>query len=195
MSAQQHDEKSRAEIKQERLQGRLGPEVQEFRDACQSLQLATVTKEGLPHVSYTPFAFDNAGYYILVSDLAAHGKNLKSNKKVSIMMLEDESSANNIHARKRLTFDTTAEHLDKASEQGIEGVKALEKRFGEMAQNLAKLGDFHLYKLTPSSGRYVKGFGQAFNVSGNDLVDFLHLSEGHVKQEKEAIAELTSEQN
>ncbi|OBT15532.1 heme utilization protein HutZ [Vibrio sp. UCD-FRSSP16_10] len=176
-------------MKQQRLQGRLGPEVQEFRDACQSLQLATITKQGLPHVSYTPFAFDKAGYYILVSDLAAHGQNLKFNHNVSIMMVEDEGAANNVHARKRLTFDTKAEHIDKASVQGQEGVLALVKRFGEMAQNLAQLADFNLYKLTPSNGRYVKGFGQAFNVTGNDLVDFLHLSEGHVQKEKQHISE------
>ncbi|MEZ9851412.1 heme utilization protein HutZ [Vibrio breoganii] len=185
----------RAEIRQQRLQGRLGPEVQEFRNACQTLQLATITKDGLPHVSYSPFAFDQAGYYTLVSDLAAHGQNLKGNKNVSIMMVQDEASAKSVHARKRLTFDTTAEHINKDSEQGKAGVAALIERFGEMAQNLAQLGDFNLYKLTPSSGRYVKGFGQAFNVSGNDLVDFLHLNEGHVEKEKQKIAELTAEQD
>ncbi len=190
----QNTEKSRDEIKQERLQGRLGPEVQEFRDACQTLQLATITKDGLPHVSYTPFAFDKAGYYILVSDLAAHGQNLKTTKNVSIMMVEDESQAKSVHARKRLTFDTTAQHIDKETEEGKAGVAALVERFGEMAQNLANLGDFNLYKLTPSSGRYVKGFGQAFNVSGNDLVDFLHLNEGHVQDQKDKLAELATEQ-
>ncbi|GAM65525.1 pyeidoxamine 5'-phosphate oxidase-related putative heme iron utilization protein [Vibrio ishigakensis] len=191
----QNTEKSRDEIKQERLQGRLGPEVQEFRDACQTLQLATITKDGLPHVSYAPFAFDKAGYYILVSDLAAHGQNLKTTKNVSIMMVEDESQAKSVHARKRLTFDTTAQHIDKETEEGKAGVSALVERFGEMAQNLANLGDFNLYKLTPSSGRYVKGFGQAFNVSGNDLVDFLHLNEGHVQDEKNKLAELATEQD
>ncbi|GEA51912.1 heme utilization protein HutZ [Vibrio inusitatus NBRC 102082] len=193
MSTQQAED--RAEIRQQRLQGRLGPEVQEFRNTCKSLQLATITKEGLPHVSYSPFAFDQAGYYILVSDLAAHGQNLKGNRNVSIMMVQDEASAKSVHARKRLTFDTTAEHIDKSSKQGKAGVNALIERFGEMAQNLAQLGDFNLYKLTPSSGRYVKGFGQAFNVSGNDLVDFLHLNEGHVEKEKQKIAELTAEQD
>lgn len=56
---------------------------------------------------------------------------------------------------------------------------ALISRFGEMAESLSKLNDFNLYKLVPDNGRYVKGFGQAFNVFGNDLVDFLHLDEGH----------------
>ncbi|WP_261817710.1 heme utilization protein HutZ [Vibrio gallicus] len=193
MNTQNRDSQDRTQIKQQRLQGRLGPEVQEFRDACQSLQLATITQDGLPHVSYTPFAFDKAGYYILVSDLAVHGQNLKQNKNVSIMMVQDESQAKSIHARKRLTFDTTAEHIDKQSELGKAGVEALFERFGDMAHNLAQLGDFHLYKLTPSNGRYVKGFGKAFNVSGNDLVDFLHLDEGHVNQEKQRISELSAE--
>ncbi|MBM7037140.1 heme utilization protein HutZ [Vibrio ulleungensis] len=171
----------RSAIKKERLQNRLGPEVQEFRDSRQTLQLATIGESGAPHVSYAPFAFDQQGYYILVSDLAEHGKNLKLNKRVSIMMIQDENEAKSVHARKRLTFDTEAMHIDKASEHGVAGIAALVTRFGEMAENLSKLGDFNLYKLTPSSGRYVKGFGQAFNVSGNDLVDFLHLDEGHLQ--------------
>ncbi|MCA2442438.1 heme utilization protein HutZ, partial [Vibrio alginolyticus] len=29
----------------------------------------------------------------------------------------------------------------------------------------------------------VKGFGQAYQVSGDDLVDFVHLQEGHKKIE------------
>ncbi|GAM76258.1 hypothetical protein JCM19241_556 [Vibrio ishigakensis] len=41
----------------------------------------------------------------------------------------------------------------------------------------------------------MKGFGQAFNVSGNDLVDFLHLNEGHVQKEKDKLAELATEQD
>lgn len=168
------------EVKKERLQNRLGPEVQAFRDERLTLQLATIDNQGIPHASYTPFAFDQHGYYILISELAKHGQNLKDNKNISIMMLEDESKAKNLHARKRLTFDTVATELDKKSVEGIAGINALISRFGEMAENLSLLSDFYLYRLVPSNGRYVKGFGQAFNVSENDLVEFLHLDEGHV---------------
>lgn len=34
-------------------------------------------------------------------------------------------------------------------------------------------------------GRYVKGFGQAFDVSGEDMLSVIHLDEGHVKQMKD----------
>ena len=90
--------------KAERLQNRLGPEIQEFRDARKTLQLGTVDKDGKPHTSYAPFAFSEQGYYILVSDLATHGQNLKHSKAVSIMMIEDENEARSIFARRRLSI-------------------------------------------------------------------------------------------
>jgi heme utilization protein HutZ len=176
----------RSAIKQERLQSRLGPEVQEFRDSRLTLQLATLNPHGKPQVSYTPFAFTQQGYYILISDIAEHGKNIKVNKGVSIMMVEDEAEAKNVYARKRLTFDTVATLIEKTSDEGEQAIAALRERFGVMADNLSQLGDFNLYRLTPNSGRYVKGFGQAFNVSGGDLVSFVHLTEGHIQKEKNA---------
>ena len=36
-----------------------------------------------------------------------------------------------------------------------------------------------LFRLAPTQGLFVKGFGQAFQVSGDDLVDFVHLEQGH----------------
>ncbi|MDD1779692.1 heme utilization protein HutZ [Enterovibrio sp. ZSDZ35] len=171
--------------KAERLQNRLGPEIQEFRDSRNTLQLGTVDKEGKPHTSYAPFAFSEMGYYILVSDLATHGQNLKNSKAVSIMMIEDESEARSIFARRRLSFDTNAEHIERDSEQWIAAIEVMQARLGEMIENLSSLGDFNLYRLNPVEGRYVKGFGQAFNVSGEDMLSVMHLDEGHVKQMKE----------
>lgn len=155
---------------------RLGTEVRAFRDSRQTLQLATVSADHIPHVSYAPFAFDEQGYYILISDLAIHGRNLKQCRSISIMMVEDESEASNVHARKRLTFDAFAVHLQKQSPEGRQGLAALNARFGEFTQSLSQMGDFNLYRLTPETGRYVKGFGQAFLVSGRELFRFTHLN-------------------
>jgi len=179
------DNAQREDIRRERLQGRLEPEVREFRDSRKTLQLATISAAGIPNATYAPFAFDSKAYYILVSDLAAHGQNLKTNRNVSILMIEDESECKNIYARKRLTFDTRAELVEKQTQDWSQGVEALKARFGEIIDNLSQLGDFNLYRLVPESGRYVKGFGQAFVISGDDMLDFVHLTEGHVKAEKE----------
>ncbi|CAH0526442.1 Heme oxygenase HutZ [Allocatenococcus thiocycli] len=184
VESQPQESAQREEIRRERLQGRLEPEVREFRDSRQTLQLATINEAGIPNSTYAPFAFDSKAYYILVSDIAAHGKNLKTNRNVSILMIEDESECKNIYARKRLTFDTRAELVEKQTQDWQQGIAALRARFGEIIDNLSQLGDFNLYRLVPDSGRYVKGFGQAYVITGDDMLDFVHLTEGHVKAEK-----------
>ncbi len=173
--------------KAERLQNRLGPEIQEFRDSRLTLQLGTLNKNGKPHTSYAPFAFSENGYYILVSDLATHGQNLKDCDAVSIMMIEDERCARSIFARRRLSFDTHATLIERDTVQWQEGIERMQARLGSMIDDLSQLGDFHLYRLKPEMGRYVKGFGKAFNVSGDEMLSVIHLDEGHVKKMKEAL--------
>ncbi|QIA63694.1 heme utilization protein HutZ [Vibrio astriarenae] len=176
------------EVKQERLQSRLVPEMQEFRDNCKTLQLATINSHQLPTASYVPFAFTESGFFILVSDIAPHGKNLQANNNLSIMLIEDEAQAKHIFARKRLSFEAKAEFVERETNLWSEGVSALTQKFGEIIDNLSNLGDFRLYQIQPEKGRYVKGFGQAFDVNGFDMVDVVHLTEGHVKREKEQAA-------
>lgn len=175
------------DVKQERLQNRIGPEIAEFRQQQQTLQLASITPAGLPHVSYSPFVFQPDGYYILISDVAQHGQNLKTNPNVSIMMIEDEQDARSIYARKRLSFETQAHLVDRESRQWQQSVDALTTKFGDIVENLSQLNDFNLYQLIPTQGRFVKGFGKAFAVSGEDLVDFVHLDQGH-ESSKQKIA-------
>ena len=172
------------ESKADRIQNRLGAEIQEFREKCQSLLLATLDENNVPNVSYSPFALGENGYYVLVSDLARHGKNLKQQQSVSIMMLEDEQSSKSIYARRRLSFDTQAHTVERHSDEWQSAIVALRERHGEIIDNLSQLGDFNLYRLMPDTGRYVKGFGQAFDISGQDLISIVHLDEGHVSEMK-----------
>lgn len=165
--------------KQERLQGRLEPEIREFRDATQTLVLATLDAEGTPNVSYAPFALREDGYYILISEMARHTKNLLTNPKISLMMIEDEKDSRSLFARKRLTFDARPERLCRDTPEWQAGIDALHARFDDTVSGLSKLDDFHLFRLVPLNGLFVKGFGNAFAVSGDDLVDVLHLTEGH----------------
>ena len=95
--------------RQERLQNRLQPEIREFRDGCRTLQLATVDSEGNPTASYAPFVLQEDGYYVLISEIARHARNLQQVPKVSLMLIEDETGARELFARKRLTFDAVAE--------------------------------------------------------------------------------------
>ncbi len=169
------------QVKQERLQGRLGPEIQEFRQERRTLQLATVDADGRPNVSYAPFVQNQDGYFVLISEIARHARNLQVNPNVSIMMIEDEGGSKQLFARKRLTFDAVAKVVERDSEQWNQVIAQLQERFGEIIDGLSQLQDFVLFNFKPEHGLFVKGFGQAYQVSGDDLVDFVHLQEGHKK--------------
>ncbi|MEC7939846.1 heme utilization protein HutZ [Vibrio sp. 10N.286.52.C3] len=173
------------QVKQERLQGRLGPEIKEFRQERRTLQLATVDEEGRPNVSYAPFVQNQEGYFVLISDIARHARNLKANPQVSLMMIEDEESSKQLYARKRLTFDAQASVVDRETELWTQVIGQMQERFGEIIDGLSQLQDFSLFNLKAENGLFVKGFGQAYQVSGDDLVDFVHLQEGHKKVSNE----------
>ena len=155
--------------KQQRLSHKLLPEIEAFKQSQHCLMLATVDSHHQPNVSYTPYALADGSFYIMVSDLAKHGQNLKVNPKLSVMMVEDEQQTQAIYGRKRLTFEVSARRIDRAQSEFMTGVQALVARFGEMPEQLSQLADFNLYQLTPQHGLFVKGFAQAFEVSGADL--------------------------
>lgn len=165
--------------RQEILQNRLGPEIQEFKEQCKTIVLATLDKEGNPNVSYAPFAINNGEYQVLISTIARHARNLQEVPKVSLMLLEDESQSREIYARRRLTFDATAHVLERNSPEWESAVQALQARHGEIVENLSKLGDFNVFSFKPEQGLFVKGFGKAFQVSPDELVNFVHLVDGH----------------
>jgi heme utilization protein HutZ len=165
--------------KEQRLREKLLPEIEEFKAQRSTLQLATQDADGVPNASYAPFALADDGFYILVSELARHGTNLQASDKLSVMLVEDESESKSVFARKRLTFDATAEVVARDSDTFSKGVAALSARFGEMIDNLAALKDFNLFKLIPHHGLYVKGFGQAFSLSGAELLDVDWKRDGH----------------
>ncbi len=172
------------QVKQERLQGRLEPEIKEFRQERRTLQLATVDAAGRPNVSYAPFVQNQEGYFVLISQIARHARNLLENPNVSLMMIEDEGTSKQLFARKRLTFDAVAMVVERDTDLWTQVIGQMQARFGEIIDGLSQLEDFVLFNLKVEQGLFVKGFGQAFQVSGDDLVDFVHLQEGHKKIEK-----------
>lgn len=166
------------EEKMQRLHGRLEPEIQAFICQCQTLQLATVDKAGKPNVSYSPFVRNQEGYFVLISLLARHAQNIQNNSLVSLMMIEDEGSSKQIYARKRLTFDALGITVQRDSKLWQYVVVQMVDRFGDIVNDLVQLQDFNLIQFKPDHGLFVKGFGQAYGLSGNDLVDTTHIKGG-----------------
>jgi putative heme iron utilization protein len=157
-------------------------EYASFPQEFQSVIISTISQEGIPNSSYAPFVIDDArNIYIYISDLATHTQNIYANPCVSILFIEDEAKSNNIFARRRLTFDCTATLIERDTETWNKVVDQFQERFGEMIEVLKSLADFRIFQLTPSTGRFVLGFGNAYKISGDNLNQLIHITRDNAK--------------
>lgn len=150
---------------------------QGFTDLFQSVILSTISADGVPDASYAPFVIDeNKNVYIYVSGLSTHTQNIHAVPRVSVLFIEDESQTKQIFARRRLSFDCTATLVERDTELWKQIVDSFEARFGELIQMLRDLPDFRIFKLTPTKGRFVIGFGAAYEVDSKDFSTLKHIT-------------------
>ena len=145
----------------------VAPKVKELINASKSIILATVDAEGNPNSSYAPFVQVEQTFYILVSFMAKHTKNLADGRKTSIMFIEDESATKQIYARERLTFEATTSQIERDSEVWTHVVAQLKEAHGKVVDVISEMGDFILIALQPVKGSYINGFGSAYFVDAN----------------------------
>lgn len=151
----------------------LREEIKFFRQQQKTLILASQSPDNEVLASYAPFIEDEQGdFYLLLSGLASHSINLQHHHKehttLSVLLIEDEQSARNLFARKRLNYVCKVSICSREQPQWQEKIAALQKKFGKTIEVLAGLADFNLYCLSPVQGHYVKGFGQAYDLSDAD---------------------------
>ncbi len=176
-------------MKNTAMQERLADEIRAFIDQRRSLQLATLGEDGIPYASYAPFARDEDSLYVLLSDIAVHGCNLLREARASVLVIEDEDSADELYARVRVNYQVTAEELRVGAPAWERGIALLETRLGQRPRKLSQLADFRLFRLTPQRGRYVKGFGKAYALEGGTLATttIKHLrDQGHRPRQDQA---------
>ena len=172
-------------MKNQKMQQRLSEEVLEFIASRKSLQLSTITQDGNPYASYAPFALGEECLYVLLSEIAVHATNLQHTPKASILIIQDEDSAEELFARVRVNYSVQAEMIEVDSEQWQQGIAILAERHGDRINNLSQLSDFKLFKLKPQGGRFVKGFGRAYTLAGDTLAGEVvnHMTDGHKKRD------------
>ncbi len=171
-------------MKNQEMEQRLSQEVLDFIDSRKSLQLSTVQADGHPFASYAPFAIGEQCFYILISEIARHAVNLQHDQRASVLIIEDEDSANELFARLRVSYSVDAELIEYQSDDWQTGINILAARHGDLINNLSQLADFRLFRLLPKGGRYVKGFGKAYQLAGGTLAgqSIDHLRVGHKKR-------------
>ena len=124
-----------------------------------------VAVDGEPEASLLPFAIrpDFGAVYVQASGLARHSRGLQPDARVGVLVHENDSPEADPLQVKRVTVQATVAVLDRESEAFAAARAAFVARLpgAEMTLNL---GDFNLYELTLGRGRYIAGFGQAYNI-------------------------------
>lgn len=158
----------------------------DFSNDFKSIQLATVGSDGFPESSYAPFLKSENDFYVYVSELSKHTGNMMDNGKVSLLMIEHETQAKHLFARKRITYRATAVEVVRDSEEFSSRMQEFEKKFGKFMGMLRNLHDFHLFRLKPEKGNFVAGFARAFHLEGSNLDQLRHVNDvGHTAANKE----------
>lgn len=143
-------------------------EVESFLETYQTLVMASLTPEGSPHASTAPYVRVENDFYILISTVAQHGRNLLTSPNVSLLFVEDELQCLQPFARKRVTIEAIAAELSRDDETYSIVIERLKAHFdAELVTSLTQMGDFHLFKLSPKSGSVVMGFGKAYRLDEN----------------------------
>jgi hypothetical protein len=159
--------------------------VLEFIGSRKSLQLASIQQDGSPYASYAPFAIGDECLFVLLSEIAVHALNLQHNPVASVLIIEDEDSAGELFARKRVNYSMKAQLIEHGADGWQAAINTLADRHGERINNLSELSDFRLFRLNPQGGRFVKGFGRAYALAGETLAGEVvnHMTDGHKKRD------------
>lgn len=133
-----------------------------------TLIISSIDGDINPKISYSPYVFMNNKFYIYISKVAEHYKNIINNNKVSIMIIEDEKDSKISFARNRLSFSGATSKI----EDNEEVLNLFRAKHGKEIMDMLVKMDFNIFEIEVHKGRLVKGFGKAFDViiEDNNLV-------------------------
>jgi len=147
-----------------------------FLNSQKTLELGTLNTEGNPELSYAPFVKDEKGcFYVYISGLAPHTAHLKTHAMTGVLLIEDEQQVQQLFARKRAAFQCQPETIQRDSDEWKLRMEDFSERFGPIMEMLKTLSDFVMFRLTPTSASFVKGFGLAYQLHGENLSEIRHV--------------------
>ena len=148
-----------------------------FKTSVKTLSLSTLTEAGHPNISYAPFIEDDTGcFYLFLSRLASHTQDLLNQPLASILLMEDEQNSRQLFARQRITYQCNINIIQTDDTSYSDILDSFENSFASIIPLLRNLPDFILFKLSPTEGRYVQGFGKAYQLAGEGLSKLEHIS-------------------
>ena len=133
----------------------------QFVASRKNLILSLIDGEGKPFTSYAPFVKKDGKLYIYISQIAEHYGLMEKNEFVDAFLLADESATVNKFATERARWNCTSINLGNEGHEDI--FELFNTEYGSKMMDVLRGLDFSLFELTPLQGRYVVGFGMAFD--------------------------------
>ena len=150
-------------------------EFQALRESLKTVQLATIDADGKPESSYAPYVWIEKAVYLYLSELARHTTNLKANPAISLLFIEGEEKSRNLFARRRIILQGEVQKIARESNQFAAIMTEFKNQFGNFIDVIEPLQDFHLFRINPQRGRFIRGFAQAYELTGLDLNEIKHI--------------------
>jgi putative heme iron utilization protein len=121
--------------------------------------------DGEPNLAMVAYALaeDFSAFYIHVSKLGRHTRDMENDPHVSLLITEADDQRTDPQTLARVSIQGTAAIVPRGEPDHARVRSLYLKRFPE-AEQLFSLGDFNLWKITPKAGRFVAGFARAFNL-------------------------------
>jgi putative heme iron utilization protein len=94
---------------------------------------------------------------------------MESNPHVSLLLTETDDLRADPQTLARISINGTAVLLPQTDTRYTGIKQTYLRRFPEAGQ-FFNLGDFNMWVITPASGRFVAGFGKAFNIVPDTLL-------------------------
>ncbi|MBL1292271.1 MAG: pyridoxamine 5'-phosphate oxidase family protein [Thiotrichales bacterium] len=138
--------------------------------------LATVSADGEPLSAMVAYAFaeDFTAFYIHISTLSQHTKQMLERPKISLVIAELDKGEGDPQTLPRVSISGDVEVIERGSASYasikntyLERLPASEQLFG--------FGDFVLFQLNPQSLRFVGGFAQAHSGTRVTLLECAEL--------------------
>ncbi len=148
-----------------------------LRAAIDGAMLSTLAEDGSPEASYAPLLWHDGAAFLFLSDLASHTRNLQRNPALGLLLLEPASGSSPF-ARRRITLQGRAERIERDAALHARVLDEFRLRFGKVMDLLEPLPDFHLFRVALLRGRYIRGFGQAYELTGAGVDEPRHLGPG-----------------
>lgn len=127
--------------------------------------LSTLSKKlaGYPFGSIAPFCLDREGRpVVLISTIAEHTRNLKEDRRASLIVFDRMTGDVQAAGRVTLVGDFHAAPDDDLAERYY--------RFFPSARDYHKTHDFDFWRMTVSKVRYIGGFGEIYWLDPGDVL-------------------------